>query len=504
MAGERRKPKEMSASGSLAKNPAKVPPQTGATRKDQMKAASDKKDNSTDSKTTADSLMEQLHEQTLRRDSAKPVTNSTPKRLDQQVSSNIISSKIPTKSQNPDTRNREWAPEDDTKSRVSTQGVMARPEKEKQQVAPVGSGPASLNEPGSNGHRAEKSWEPSIARTPGGIRAKAESKRRKNLPTANTAGQGKPFKNLAIQNRFQQHRRAEPAPNIDNLVFIDPKTGKNVKGKLHAPEATSTIMEPQSQATEPVHMNCAEDSVAGGEAQRSAPKLGIGVTDPSKLPQAAESNTMQQSTVAIPSTTEPLTTGQQTQPLRKEPSITKQQIQPPPAKLPSTMTAQPSEKAPTGPMKPRSMSTTLTSQHETDKMSSPTLAKQSATAGSHRSNSFDDTSDFSLMHAPTKQQSIELWNSKYLHVIGEMRLANFEEDDWEVLKVKLQCISEDQQVRRSLLALKSGPSTLYMDLTKSILASEYQNYFSMVSIPLNPSTLLTILRTHHTILEQAP
>ena len=150
------------------------------------------------------------------------------------------------------------------------------------------------------------------------------------------------------------------------------------------------------------------------------------------------------------------------------------------------------------------MSTTLTSQHETDKLSSSTLAKQSATAGSHRSNPFDDMSDYSLMHTPTKQQSFELWKSNYVHVIAEMRLANREEDDWEVLKVKLLCIREDQQVRKSLLALKSGPSTLYMDFTKSIFASDYQNFFSMVSIPFYPSTLLTILRTSHTILEQAP
>ena len=71
MAGERRKPRETSASGSSAKNPAKIPPITGAAWKDQKKAASDKKDNSTDSGTTADSLTEQLHEQSLGSDSAK-------------------------------------------------------------------------------------------------------------------------------------------------------------------------------------------------------------------------------------------------------------------------------------------------------------------------------------------------------------------------------------------------------------------------------------------------
>ncbi len=455
--------------------------------------------------TIADSLSEQPHEQTLKKESADLVTNSTAKKLDQQIPSETTSFRTPTKSLAADTRHPELAPESDKKPSDLTQDEMARPEKRNQRLVSVGSGPAPLNEPQSNGHRAEKDLEPSIARTPGGIRAKAESKQRKNLPITNTAGLGKPFKNLAIQNRFQKHRRTEPAPNPDNLVFIDPKTGRNVKGKLQAHAATSTIMEPRYQGTEPVEMSCAAESIAGGLAQLSAPRLEIGVTDPSKVPQVAENNTMQQSTAtAISSTTEPLITEQRTKLPMVEPSATKQQSQPLPAKSPSTITVQPPEKAPTGPMRTRSISTTLTSQQQIDKLSSSTLAKQSAMAGSHRSNPLDDVSDFSLLHTPTKQQSYELWTSSYIHVIGEMRLANPEGDDWEVLKVKLQCIKEDLQVRRSLLALKSGPSTLYMDFTKSILASEYQNYFSMVSVPLNSSTPLTVLRMHHNILEQVP
>ena len=503
MAGERRKPRETSASDSLAKNPAKIPPKTGATSKDQKKAVSDSKDNSTISKTIADSLSEHLREQTLKRDPADIATKSTPRKLYQQIPSKITPLGTPTKGLDADTRHPESAAENDMKSRDPTQDEMARPEKKNQRLGPVGSGPAPLHGPRSNENRAGKDLEPSIARTPGGIRAKAEAKERKTLPTTNTAGRGKAFKNLAIQNRFQQHRRTEPAPNPASLVFIDPKTGKNVKGKLHAPTATS--MEPQCQGTEPVEMSCVDESIAGGEAQLSAPRLEIGVTDPSKVPRVAENDTMQQSTAkTLPSTTEPLINEQQTQPPRVEPSTTKRQIQPQPAKSPSTITVQPPEKAPTGPMRSRAIPTTLTSQHQTDKLPSSTLAKPSAMAESHRSNPSDDASDFSLLHTPTKQQSFELWNSSYIHVIAEMRLANLEGDDWEVLKVKLLCINDDLQVRRSLLALKSGPSTLYMDFTKSILASEYQNYFSMVSVPLNPSTLLTVLRMLHNTLEQVP
>ena len=505
MAGERRKPRETSVSGPSTKNPAKIPPKTGATSKDQKKAASDKEENSTDSGTIADSLMGQSHEQGLRRGSADIVTNSTPGKSDQQIPSKTTSSRSPTKSIIADTRHPESAPENDMKSRNPIQDEMVRPEKENQRVGPVGSGPAPLNEPRSNEYRAEKDLKSSIVRTPGGIRAKAESKRRKNLPTTNTTGLGKTFKHLAIQNRFQQHRRTEPAPNPDNLVFIDPKTGKNVKGKLQAPAATTTSMKPQCQGPEPVEMSCADESITRGEAQLSAPRLEIGVTDPSKAPRVAESDVKQQSTAtALPPTTEPLIMKQQTQLPRVEQSPTKRQTQPLPAKSPSIITVQPSEKAPTGPMRSRTLSTTLTPQHQMDKPSSSTLTEQSDMADSHRSKPFNDVSDISLLHTPTKQQSYELWRSNYIHVIGEMRLANPEGDDWEVLKVKMQCINDDQQVRRLLLALKSGPNTLFMDFTKSILASEYQNYFSMVSVPLNPSTLLTVLRMHHNILEQVP
>ena len=505
MAGERRKPRETSASRSSAKKSAKIPPKTDATSKDRKKTASDKKDNSTDSETIAVPLMAQLHEQAPKEDTADSVTKSTPEKLDQQIHSKMTSSRTPIKGLNVDTRQPKSALENDIESIDHTQEEMAPPGDNYQRPGPVGIRPASLNEPGSNEHEAEKGLEPSIARTPGGIRAKAESKKRKNLPSTNTAGLGKPFKNLAIQNRFQQHRRTEPAPNPDNLVFIDPKTGKNVKGKVHASAATSTTIEPQYQATKTVQTSRADDSIAGGEAQLSEPRIESGVTELGKVPKVAEYNTTHQSTAnAIPSTPEPMITEKHTQPPRLERSTSKPQIQPPPTKSPSTMPVQPPESAPTGPKKSRSMSTTLTSQHQPEEASSPTLAKQSAMASSHRSNPLVNVSDFSLMHTPTKKQSQELWRSGCVHVIAEMRLANLEGGDWDILKVKLLCINEDQLAQKSLLALKSGPRTLYIDFTKSILASEYQKYFPMVSVPLNPSTLLTVFRMRHTILEQVP
>ena len=502
MAGERRKPRDTSASGSLAKDPVKIPPKTGATSKDQKKAVFDPKDNSTDNETIADS---QLGEQTLKGSPGELVITPTHGKLDQRSSFELTSFRTSTKGPDAYTRHPESAPENEMKSSDATQDRMARPEKENQRLVSAGSGPVPLNEPRPKMNRAEKDLEPSIARAPGGIRTKAEAKQRKTLPTTNTAGQGKAFKNLAIQNRFQKHRRTEPAPNPANLVFIDPKTGKNVTGKLHEPATTSPTAEPQCQGKDSGEVIGADESVAGSEAQPSAPRREIGVTDSSKVPRVAENDTMQQSTAtALPSTVEPLITEAQTQPPRLEPSTTKRQIQPQPAKSPSKITVEPPEKAPTGPIRSRAMSTTLQSQDQPDKLSSSTPAKQSAMAGSHRSNPSNNVSEFSLLHTPTKQQSYDLWKADYIHVIAEMRLANDEEHDWEVLKVKLLCINDDLQVRRLLLALKSGPSTLYMDFTKSILASEYQDFFSMVSVPLNPSTLLTVLRMHHTILEEAP
>ena len=504
MAGDKHKPRETLASGPSVKNPAKIPPKTDATSKDRKEAASDK-DNSTDSEMITVPPMGQLQEQAPKKDTANTVTKPMPGKLDQQIHSIVTSFGIPTKGLHVDSRHPKLALENDTESIDNTQEEMGPPGEEHQRSVPVGIRSASLNEPGSNEHKAEKSVESSIARTPGGIRAKAESKKRKSLPSTNTAGLGKPFKNLAIQNRFQQHRRTEPAPNPDNLVFIDPKTGKNVKGKVHVHAATSTIIDPQCQTIEPVQRSLVDGSIAGGETQLSAPRIESGVTETGKVPEISGNDIIQQPTpTAIPATTGPLTTEQQTQPSRVEPPSIKQRTQPQPARPSSTTTVQPPDNTPTEPKKSRSMPTTLTSQPQTEKVSSPTLAKQSAMAGSHRSNPLDNVFEFSLMHKPTKQQSNELWWSKYAHVIAEMRLANLEGDDWEILKVKLLCISEDQQAQKSLLALKSGPRTLYMDFTKSILASEYQKYFPMVSVPLNPSTLLTGLRMRPIFLEQVP
>ena len=476
MAGDKHKPRDTSASGPSAKNSAKIPSKTDATSKDRKEAASDKKDNSTDSEMITVPPIGQLQEQAPKKDTPNTVTKPMPGKLDQQIHSKVTSFGIPTKGLDVDSRHPKLALENETESIANTQEEMGPPGEEHQRSVPVGIRPSTLNGPGSNEHKAEKSVESSIARTPGGIRAKAESKKRKSLPSTNIAGLGKPFKNLAIQNRFQQHRRTEPAPNPDNLVFIDPKTGKNVKGKVHVHAATSTIIDPQCQAIEPVQRSPVDDSIAGGEAQLSAPRIESGVTETGKVPEISGNDIIQQPTAtAIPATIGPLTTEQQTQPSRVEPPSIKQRPQPQPARSSSTTTVQPPDNTPTEPKKSRSMPT------------SPTLAKQSAMAGSHRSNPLDNVSEFSLMHKPTKQQSNELWWSKYAHVIAEMRLANLEGDDWEILKVKLLCISEDQQAQKSLLALKSGPRTLYMDFTKSILASEYQQYFPMVSVPLNQS-----------------
>ena len=480
MAGDRHKPRGTSASDPSAKNSAKIPPKTDATSKDQKKAASDKKDNSTDSEMITVPPIEQLHEQVPKRDTANTVTKPIPGKLDQKIHSKVPSSSNTTKGSNVDTHHPSSALVKETESIAHTQEEMGHPEEEYERPVPVGIKAASLKEPGSNQYPGEKALEPTIARTPGGIRAKAEPKKRKSLPSTNTTGLGKPFKNLAIQNRFRQHRRTEPAPNPDNLVFIDPKTGKNVKGKVHAPAATGTVIEPQFQATEPVQRSRVDDSIVGSEAQLSALRIESGVTETAKVRKITGNDRIQLPTAtAIP----PMTMEQRTQPSRVEPPSTKQQVQPQAA---------------------RSFSTTSTSQPQTEKLSSPTLTKQSAMADSHRSNPLDNVSEFSLMHKPTKQQSYELWWAKYAHVIAEMRLANLEGDDWEIMKVKLLCFSEPQQAQKSLIALKSGPRTLYMDFTKSILASEYEKYFPMVSVPLNLSTLLTVLRTRQNFLEQVP
>ena len=263
-------------------------------------------------------------------------------------------------------------------------------------------------------------------------------------------------------------------------MFLDPKTGKNVKGKVHAPGATGTVIEPQFQATEPVQRSRVDDLIVGSEAQLSVLRIESGVTETGKVSKISGNDTIQLPTAtAIP----PMTTEQQTQPSRGEPPSASQQIQPQPA---------------------GSFSTTLTSQPQTEKLSSPTLTKQSAMASSHSSNPLDNASEFSLMHKPTKQQSNELWWAQYAHVIAEMRLAGVEGDDWDILKVKLLCIKEPQRAHKSLIALKSGPRTLYIDFTKSILASEYEKYFPMVSASLNLSALLTILRTRQNLLDQVP
>jgi len=58
---------------------------------------------------------------------------------------------------------------------------------------------------------------------------------------------GTRFKNLSTQNRIFKRSRNEPAPNIDNLTFIDPKTGKVPKS---LPTPVAAILSPTTAAPE--------------------------------------------------------------------------------------------------------------------------------------------------------------------------------------------------------------------------------------------------------------
>ena len=354
----------------------------------------------------------------------------------------------------------------------------------------------SPDESKSNFRSPEDSRNLSKATVPAGIKITTQLKSRKLLPTMKTAEPAKRFKNLAIQNRVQKHRRSEPAPNLDNLIFMDPTTGKNLKGNNQSLPAVTASTESHCHDKEPIQMSEVVDSIIG-DTQLNVSGLASEPNNTSEAPQAAAAEISQigrlltQGPIAKPLATDMAMT--------ESPSIT-QQAYKFSVSTPSNIAPKPPPNAPTGPKEAESTSATLFLQRSHPRLD--LFTGRSAVTGDYPSLGSYDNSKFSLMYTPSKQQRLDLWSSiQPVHIIADMRLARSEADDWEVLKVKLLCISGE--IQKMILALKTGPSTLNLDFRKSILACDYAKYFSTVrTMGLLCDIKLTFFRMLPSILDR--
>lgn len=402
----------------------------------------------------------------------------------------------------------------------------------------IGSGPARLASAKTVVNPAEKARKPSVRGTDAGISWKAEPKRRRTLPTTNTEEPGTRFTKLSIQNAVMKSRRNEPVPNRDNLIFLDPKTGKTPKSvskpsavvertktpfqefqeKLGAEKAKDRrIEESQEERTDGDGMlvdknrqnrdshgpRVDSDAILmdNNRQTRKSQRTGIGKLAAEK---AKDRQTKDSQEAGIdgdatlmdePEEPEELDASikgaksseadkfsrasQNIEPkLGSSPPspVTVKFRQPPTAHTSSDPAPELPPDAPTAPKKSTERSAKLPLPGYVERS---TLSTSSITANSNPSLAPYDAA-FALLNNPSIEQNhklASLWDQNC--VLGDLRLGAVGSQSLEKINVKF--LGLNFEMHKLLLTIKIEPRTMNFDFTKSCRASEYQNYFLAVS-----------------------
>ena len=336
----------------------------------------------------------------------------------------------------------------------------------------IGSGPARLPSAKTVANPAEKTRKPGVGGIDPGISWKAEPKRRKTLPTANTKEPGTRFTKLSIQNTVMKSRRNEPAPNRDNLIFLDPKTGKTLKPESKPSAVVERTKTPFQEFQEKLDAEKAKDrqiKESQGERTDGDAMLRDEPEEPDASIKGPKSSEADKSSRA----------SQNMQP-KSGPSppslVTVKFRQPPRAHTFSDPAPELPLDAPTAPKKSTERSAKLPLQGYVERS---TLSTSSTTANSNPSLAPYDTA-FALMNNPSIEQRHELaslWDQNC--IIGDLRLGAVGSQGVE--KINAKFLGLDFEMHRLLLTIKIEPRTMFFDFTKSCRASECQNYFLTVS-----------------------
>ena len=336
----------------------------------------------------------------------------------------------------------------------------------------IGSGPARLPSAKTVANPAEKFQKPGVGGIHPGISWKAEPKRRKTLPTANTEEPGTRFTKLSIQNTVMKSRRNEPAPNRDNLIFLDPKTGKTLKPESKPSAVVERTETPFQEFQEKLDAEKFKDRRIK-ESQGERTDGDAMLMDEPEEPDAS---------IKGPKSSEADKSSRASQNMKPElgpspPSpVTVKSRQPPKAHTFSDPVPELPRDAPTPPKKSTERSAKLPLQSYVERS---TLSIPSTTANSNPSLAPYDTA-FALMNNPSIEKRHELaslWDQNC--IIGDLRLGAVGSQGVE--KINAKFLGLNFEMHRLLLTIKIEPRTMYFDFTKSCRASECQNYFLAVS-----------------------
>ena len=501
---------------SEAKIPTKARAKAGSD--DRGKGSGSKEEGSSDSESTIDSLMKEIKEKTSRKKKAlmpkgtskanmKPVLPKMPRRETPNPKStpDVVNKDLATRISRPKSANksdmRAKSPTAETKNHepelLTPNPVRAEasdrsaPGTAKQNIplarvptAPtparagaVGSGPA---DPSSTKTNPIEIVRKPVVGVNAGINWKSEPKRRKTLPTTNTAGPVKRFTKLSIQNSVMKSRRNEPAPNRDNLIFLDRKTGKTPKA-VPGPSATeSTLAETTKTPFQEFQENLAAGKAEADQDReretRESEDIGKAtdamLVDETEKPQPSMANIGKSEAEKPSGMSEKID-----KPPLPSPALVS--FQAPTAQMSLDLAPNPPPNAPKGP------------KQNTDRPAASPLSEPSkrpllpAFLGPRSIPSLPSPralhdSEFTLMNDPLREKRRELMTLyDNLCILGDLRIGIAGSEDLERIRVKF--LGLDYEMHKLLLTVKVEPRTMNFDFTKACLASECQNYFLTVS-----------------------
>ena len=300
-------------------------------------------------------------------------------------------------------------------------------------------------------------------------------RRAKTLPTTNAAADtgksAKLFKTLGMRNSVQKWRRNEPAPDPAQLVFIDPKTGKAPK-----PSLASSVETRSSVLTAKSPFQKYQEGLEGKASEENNPMKGPNPTateddelfvDSSDLITAGGRFSNGNSANIEKGTQNPLATIDRL--MSSDNSIKP----PPPANAPKG---------------PRSYSTPSLDRSGRQKL---TPAAPLATTIVRPKTESESPSPLTLKGYPSQQETLALRNTwEECLVIANIRFGPTRKDIG-----KMRFAGIDKPIQKLLLTLKNplDPRDFYFDFDKICSSTDFQNYWHDVSGPQSPSPELVLI-----------
>lgn len=312
---------------------------------------------------------------------------------------------------------------------------------------------------------------------------------------------------MSVQNRNRKFAQSEPAPNPDNLVFMDPQTGKISKPLTDttAAEADTSIAGISKKITLPSFQR--RTSTKGPEDQIVNKPESLFINEDTVMidhtevdeAKAGDTNT-EKDNIAAPIDLSKAMSLSADQIKRRVPTL---RTNNPLASISFDDQFSPPISAPTGPKNSSFLSYDSyrpSNRAEAREIALPTLEQQTSTRLQDRPEVKDDivtsfeqaptsysSSAFTFMANPNDQQKYEVSTQRdRQYVIGTLHLGPVgpefgPDNDSTQNKSRVKFLGIDASLRYDLLQIKIPPMTVEFDFSKTCLASEYLNYFPAVS-----------------------